>query len=85
MAYMVVRITVPDVPEAVRDELATRAALANKSMQAYLREELEQLASKPSPSIDRWLEQVRGRLATSRTRMPAEDILHHLDAVRGRD
>ena len=81
MASMVVRITVPDVPEAVRDELATRAALANKSMQAYLREELEQLASKPS--IDRWLEQVRGRLATSRTRMPAEDILHHLHAVRG--
>ena len=83
MAHMVVRITVPDVPEAVRDELAARAALANKSMQAYLREELEQLASKPS--IDRWLERVRGRLAISRTRMPAENILHHLDAVRGRD
>lgn len=80
---MVVRITAPDVPEAVRDELAARVALANKSMQAYLREELDQLASKPS--IDRWLEQVRDRLATSRTHMPTEDILRHLDAVRGRD
>lgn len=80
---MAVHITVPDVPEAVRDELAARAALANQSMQAYLRDELQRLASRPS--IDRWLEQVRERLATSRTRMPAEDILRHLGAVRGRD
>lgn len=80
---MAVHTTVPDVPEAVRDELAARAALANQSMQAYLRDELQRLASRPS--IDRWLEQVRERLATSRTRMPAEDILRHLDAVRGRD
>lgn len=80
---MAVHITVSDVPEAVRDELAARAALANQSMQAYLRDELQRLASRPS--IDRWLEQVRERLATSRTRMPAEDILRHLDAVRGRD
>ena len=80
---MAVHITVPNVPEAVRDELAARAALANKSMQAYLRDELERLASRPS--IERWLEQVRERLETSQTRMPAEDILHHLHAVRGRD
>lgn len=80
---MAVHITVPDVPEAVRDELAARAALANQSMQAYLRDELQRLASRPS--IDRWLEQVRERLAMSRTRMPTEDILRHLDAVRGRD
>ena len=83
MARMAVHITVPDVPEAVRDELAARAALANQSMQAYLRDELQRLASRPS--IERWLEQVRERLDMSRTRMPAEDILRHLDAVRGRD
>lgn len=54
-----------------------------KLVVAYLRDELQRLASRPS--IDRWLEQVRERLATSRTRMPTEDILRHLDAVRGRD
>ena len=80
---MGVQITVCNVPERVRDELAARAAMAHKSMQEYLRDELEQLAAKPS--IDAWLERVRGRLEISQTRMPADDILRHLDAVRGRD
>lgn len=80
---MAVHITVRDVPEVVRDELAARAARANKSMQAYLRDELERMASRPS--IDQWLEQVRERVGKSATRMPAEDILRHLDVVRGRD
>ena len=80
---MAVHITVRDVPEVVRDELVARAARANKSMQAYLRDELERLASRPS--IDQWLEQVRERVGKSGTHMPAEDILRHLDVVRGRD
>lgn len=80
---MAVHITVRDVPEVVRDELAARATRANKSMQAYLRDELERMASRPS--IDQWLEQVRERVGKSGTRMPAEDILRHLDVVRGRD
>ena len=41
------------VPEPVRDELAARAASANQSMQACLREQLERMASKPS--IEQWL------------------------------
>jgi len=53
-ASMSVQITVRDVPEKVRDELAARAALQGKSMQEYLRAELERLASRPS--IDSWLE-----------------------------
>ncbi len=77
---MAVQITVRNVPEAVRDELAARAALAHKSMQEYLRGELERLASKPS--IDRWLERVRERQNTTRTRLPASEILRHLDAGR---
>ena len=83
---MAVRITVRNVPEAVRDELAARAALAHKSMQEYLLGELERLASTPSaeskPSVGQWLARVRERLDTDPTRMPAADILRHLDAGR---
>ncbi len=77
---MAVQITVRNVPEAVRDELAARAALARKSMQEYLRGELERLASRPS--IDRWLERVCERQNTTGTRLPASEILRHLDAGR---
>ena len=44
---MAVQITIKGVPEEVRDELAMRAALQRKSMQEFLRCELERLASKP--------------------------------------
>ena len=77
---MPVQITVRNVPEAVRDELAARAALAHKSMQDYLRGELERLASKPS--VDQWLARVRARLDAEPTHMSAADILRHLDAGR---
>lgn len=77
---MAVRITVRNVPETVRDELAARAARARMSLQEYLRGELERLASKPS--IDRWLERVRARQNATRTRLPASEILRHLDAGR---
>ena len=77
---MSVQITVRNVPEAVRDELAARAALAHQSMQEYLRGELTRLASKPS--IDRWLERVDARQNAKRTRLPASVILRHLDAGR---
>ena len=45
---MGIQITIRDVPEKVRDELAARAALQGKSMQEYLRAELERLAARPS-------------------------------------
>jgi len=44
-AVMPIQITIRNVPEKVRDELAARAALQGKSMQEYLRSELERLAS----------------------------------------
>lgn len=77
---MAVQITIRDVPDAVRDELAARAALERKSMQEYLRGELERLAARPLPA--RWLEQVRRRKATTRTRISPEEILRHRDADR---
>jgi plasmid stability protein len=41
------KITIRDVPDAVHDELAARAARRGMSIQAYLRAELEPAASSP--------------------------------------
>ena len=60
---MAVQITIRNVPEAVRDELAVRAARERKSMQEYLREELERLAARPS--VRDWVEGVRERKAAA--------------------
>ncbi|GAA1800962.1 FitA-like ribbon-helix-helix domain-containing protein [Agromyces neolithicus] len=46
---MPVTITVRAVPDAVRDTLAARAALAGQSLQEYLSAQLVALAEKPSP------------------------------------
>jgi hypothetical protein len=77
---MRVQITIRDVPGAVRDELAARAALQGRSMQEYLRAELERLAARPP--IERVLERIRERKAISATRVTAEEILAHRDADR---
>ena len=77
---MGVQITIRDVPEAVRDELAARAARERKSMQEYLRTELERLAAKPS--VQDWLEQVRERKRVAARRVSAKTILAHRDADR---
>jgi hypothetical protein len=74
------QITIREVSPKVRDELASRAALAGKSMQEYLRGELERLVARPP--VERLLERVRERKATAGTRIPAEEILAHLDADR---
>lgn len=77
---MGVQITIRDVPEPVRDELAARAARANQSMQEFLRGELTRLASRPS--IDVWLEQVRKRKGAGGTRVSRAAILRARDADR---
>lgn len=79
-AIMSIQITIRDVSAKVRDELAARAALQGKSMQEYLRAELERLAARPS--IETWLEQVRKRKRASQTRVPASQILQSRDADR---
>jgi len=75
-----VQITIRDVPEQVRDELAARAALQGKSMQEYLRMELERMAARPS--VEAWLEQVRKRKRASKTRVSAAQILRARKADR---
>jgi antitoxin FitA len=79
-ASMTVQITIRDVPEKVRDELAARAALQGKSMQEYLRAELERLAARPS--VDAWLMQVRSRKRSAQTRISAKQIVKQRDADR---
>ncbi len=77
---MAIQITIRDVSEKVRDELAGRAALQGKSMQEYLRAELERMAARPS--IDAWLDQVRKRKRASQTRLSSGQILKSRDADR---
>jgi plasmid stability protein len=77
---MAVQITIRDVPERVRDELASRAALQGKSMQEYLRAELERMASRPS--VESWLQQVRKRKRATETKLSAAEIVKHRDVDR---
>ncbi len=77
---MGVQITIRGVPEAVRDELAVRAALKRQSMQEFLRGELERIASRPSVEV--WLQEVRERKAAMGTRVPTSAILAARDADR---
>lgn len=77
---MTIQITIRDVPEQVRDELASRAALQGKSMQEYLRAELERLAARPS--VESWLDQVRRRKRAANTQVSAAEIVKHRDADR---
>ncbi len=70
---MAIQINIRDVPEKVRDELASRAAMQGKSMQEFLRAELERLAARPT--IDTWLQQVRKRKRAAQTRISSEQIL----------
>jgi plasmid stability protein len=77
---MAIQINIRDVPEKVRDELASRAALQGKSMQEFLRAELERLAARPS--IDAWLQQVRRRKRATQTRISSKQILENRNADR---
>lgn len=77
---MAVQITIRDVPRRVRDELAARAASQGKSMQEYLRGELERLAARPT--VEAWLEQVRKRKRASQRRISSRQILKERNADR---
>jgi antitoxin FitA len=73
-------ITVRNVPNDVRDELAARAARAGRSLQEHLRTELIELARKPS--VEEVLERARARTRTTSSTLPAGRILDHRDADR---
>lgn len=54
-------ITIRDVPDQARDELAARAAGSGRSLQEYLRAQLIELAERPDPRalVDRIRERKR--------------------------
>ena len=77
---MPVQITIRNVPEQVRDTLKARAARQHRSMEEYLRSELELLASRPSNHD--LMEQVRARKASDPAYIGTENILRARDADR---
>ena len=79
-ASMSIQITIRNVPEEVRDELASRAALRHQSMQEYLRGELERIATRPT--VETWLKTVRERKAAAGTRISAKKIVEARNADR---
>jgi hypothetical protein len=52
-------ITICEVPDEVREELAARAALSGLSLEDYVRSELIALAQRPSAAV--WMARVRAR------------------------
>jgi antitoxin FitA len=77
---MATAITIRDVPDETRDELASRAALSGRSLQEYLRSQLIELARRPDAEV--LLARVRDRKQRLGSRLPAESILGHRDADR---
>jgi plasmid stability protein len=79
-ACMPVSITIRNVPDDTRDELAARAARSHRSLQEYLRAELMALAERPDPEA--LVERIRERVSRTRTELDAETILRLRDADR---
>lgn len=77
---MSVAVTVRDVPDEVRDELAARAARVGKSLQEYVRGMLIDAAARPP--VEDVIARARARLAATGVRVDAETILAARDADR---
>lgn len=75
-----VAITVRDVPDAVRDELAARAARAGKSLQEYLLGMYINIAARPA--VDDVIARARARVNATGARVDASAILAARDAER---
>lgn len=69
---MSVAITIRDVPEEVRDELARRAARSGRSLQEYLAVQLTEMAAQPA---------VEDVIARARTRARATDRAYSPESV----
>ncbi|MEI2643989.1 MAG: hypothetical protein U0R28_04100 [Candidatus Nanopelagicales bacterium] len=77
---MSVAITVRDVPDRVRDELAARAAHAGMSLQEYLRGLLLDISARPT--VSDVIARARARVDATGVRLDAESILAARDADR---
>lgn len=77
---MGVVISVRDVPDVVRDELAARAARAGQSMQEYLRGMFIDRAARPP--VEDVIARARARVSATRPNVDAHSILDARDADR---
>jgi len=73
-------VTIRNVPDDTRDELASRAASTGRSLQEYLRMELIELARRPDPNL--LAAQIRDRKRRTDSRLSGDQILQHRDAGR---
>lgn len=79
-AAMSTSITIRDVPDEIRDELAARARLSGRSLQEYLRAELAELAHRPDPAA--LLARVHDRKHRTGSQLSSQRILEHRDHDR---
>ncbi len=77
---MSVSITVRDIPDDTRNELAARAALAGRSLQEYLRAKLIELAGQPD--AEALVARIRARKTAHPVSLSAEQILAYRDEDR---
>jgi len=78
---MTVAITIRDVPDDVRNELAARAARSGRSLQEYLQALLA--ASVAHPAVDDVIARARTRVAATGSRVDAATIVAARDTERG--
>ncbi len=77
---MPVSITIRNVPEETRNELAARAARSGRSLQEYLRGQLIEMAEREDMAA--LMARVRERVERSGTHLSAEEILRYRDEGR---
>lgn len=75
-----VAVTIRDVPDGVRDELAARAARAGQSLQEYLRSLLVGAAAKPT--VDEVIARARARVVVTGVRLDPDATLLARDLDR---
>ena len=77
---MPVSITIRDVPDHVRDELAARAARSGRSLQEYMRAMLVESAARPA--LADVIARARQRVDATGSRVDAQAILEARCAER---
>ncbi len=77
---MPVSVTIRNVPDETRNELAARAARSGRSLQEYLRAQLIEMADRPD--MQTWVAQVREHVQQYGTHLSTEEILRYRDEGR---
>jgi antitoxin FitA len=73
-------ITIRNVPDEVRDELAARAARSGRSLQEYLLHQFVEMTSRPP--LDVVIARARARVAATHARLDPAEIIAARDADR---